>query len=149
MLPAIHLDPEGCTAKVVESVIARCLAALAEEHNLLPANHFGGCPQRTTTDTVLHLMQRIKDSNCCTELKFNDFTSDPLLADCGLLQGSPLSPTLYLFDSADLLELIDPKDYSRLSLGYIDDTAIAVTSPDIVTNVRILSEIVPLFPTFP
>ena len=79
-----------------------------------------------------------------TQLKFDDFTSDPLLADCGLPQGSPLSPILYLFYSADLLELFDSKDCCRLSLGYIDDTVITVTSTDIATNVRILSEIVPL-----
>lgn len=149
---------EDMSSKVVESVVACRLAALAEEHGLLPANHFGGRAQRTTTDAVLHLVQRIKDAWCAkqitsvlyldissafpsvnhrrllhnlrkrgvpepmvqwiaeflhdgrTQLNFNDFTSDPLLADCGIPQGSPLSPILYLFYSADLLELIDPKD---------------------------------------
>lgn len=183
---------EDTSSKVVESVVARRLAALVEEHDLLPPNHFGGRPQRTTTDAVLHLVQRIKDSwrggkvtsvlyldissafpsvnhqrllhnlrkrsvpeplvrwianflkDRRTQLKFDDFTSEPLLADCGLPQGSPLSPILYLFYSSDLLELIDPKDRSRLSLGYIDDTAICVTSTSVATNVRILSEVVPL-----
>nr|VWP02665.1 Acyl-CoA ligase AFT1-1 (EC (AF-toxin biosynthesis protein 1-1) [Ganoderma boninense] len=64
-----------------------------------------------------------------TQLKFDDFTSEPLLADCGLPQGSPLSPILYLFYSSDLLELFDPKDRQYLSLGYIIDTAMVVTSP--------------------
>ena len=183
---------EDTSSKVVESVVARRLAALAEEHDLLPPNHFGGRPQRTTTDAVLHLVQRIKDSwctgkvtsvlyldissafpsvnhqrllhnlrkrsvpeplvlwianflrDCRTQLKFDDFTSEPLPADCGLPQGSPLSPILYLFYSSDLLELIDPKDRQHLSLGYIDDTAIMVTSTSVATNIRILLEIVPL-----
>ena len=144
---------------------------------------------RTTTDAVLHLVQRIKDAwrtkrvtsvlyldissafpsvnhrrllhnlrkrgvpepmvrwiaeflrERRTQLNFDDFTSDPLLADCGIPQGSPLSPLLYLFYSADLLELVDPKDCARLSLGFIDDTAMAVSSPNIATNVRILSSL--------
>ena len=182
---------EDTSSKVAESVVARRLAALAEEHGLLPANHFGGRAHRTTTDAVLHLVQRIKDAwrtkrvtsvlyldissafpsvnhrrllhnlrkrrvpepmvrwiaaflrERRTQLTFDDFTSDPLLADCGIPQGSPLSPILYLFYSADLLELVDPKDRARLSLGFIDDTAMAVSSPNIATNVRILSELVP------
>ncbi|KAJ8494781.1 hypothetical protein ONZ51_g2095 [Trametes cubensis] len=183
---------EDTSSKVIESVIARRLAALAEEHQLLPPNHFGGRPHRTTTDAVLHLTQFIKDSwrrgkvttvlylditsafpavnhrrllhnlrrrrvpepivrwiadflrNRRTQLKFDDFTSDPLQADCGLPQGSPLSPILYLFYSSDLLEIFDPKDRSCLSLGYIDDTAVAVSSGSIESNIRALSHTSPL-----
>ncbi|KAI1783628.1 reverse transcriptase (RNA-dependent DNA polymerase)-domain-containing protein [Ganoderma leucocontextum] len=180
---------EDTSSKVVESVIARRLAAIAEQHDLLPPTHFGGRPGRTTTDAVLHLTQRIKDSwrkkhitsvlyldvtsafpsvnharllhnlrkrhvpeplvlwiadflrNCRTQLKFDDFIEEPLLADCGLPQSSPPSPILYLFYSADLLELLDPKDRARVLLGYIDDTALAVSSPDIATNIRILAQL--------
>ena len=162
---------EDTLSKVMESVVARHLAAIAKEHHLLPPNHFGGRPQHTGTDAILHLVQRIKDSwhihkvtfvlylnissalpsvnhHCLlhnlrkcgvpkllvqwianfltehrTQLTFNNFTSEPLLADCSISQGSPLSPILYLFYSSDLLELIDPKDRECASLGYIDDTS--------------------------
>ncbi|CDO74892.1 hypothetical protein BN946_scf184461.g4 [Trametes cinnabarina] len=182
---------EDTSSKVMESVVARKLAALAEEHHLLPPNHFGGRPQRTTTDAILHLVQHIKDAwrkglvttvlfldissafpsvnhqrllhnlrkrrvpeplvrwiadflrDRCTQLKFDDFTSEPLPADCGLPQGSPLSPILYLFYSSDLLEICDPRDRSRTSLGYIDDTAMVVSSKSIADNIRALSVLSP------
>ena len=53
---------EDTSSKLVESAVARRLASLAEEQGLLPPNHFGGRPNRCTTDAVLHLTQRIKDS---------------------------------------------------------------------------------------
>ncbi|KAI0370423.1 hypothetical protein BV20DRAFT_1052461 [Pilatotrama ljubarskyi] len=46
------------------------------------------------------------------------------------LLSSPLPPVLYLFYSADLLEIFDVKGRQRLDLGYIDDTAMAVSSLD-------------------
>ena len=60
--PTVPQREEGLICGFLESVVARRLAAIAEEHNLLPPNHFGGRPQRTGTDAVLHLVQRIKDS---------------------------------------------------------------------------------------
>ena len=91
---------------------------------------------------VLWIADFLRDRT--TQLKFDDFTSDPLVADCGLPQGSPRSPILYLFYSADLLETLDPKDGSQLVLGYIDDTAVAVSSLTVASNVNSLSEIAPL-----
>ena len=42
--------------------MARKLAMLAEQFDLLPPNHFGGRPGRNTTDAILHLVQKIKDA---------------------------------------------------------------------------------------
>ncbi|PIL24953.1 hypothetical protein GSI_12840 [Ganoderma sinense ZZ0214-1] len=156
---------EDTSSKVVESVVARRLAALAEEHDLLPPNHFGGRPQRTTTDAVLHLVQRIKDSwrtgNIVTSVLYLDISSAfpsvnhrPLLHN--LHKRSVPEPlvlwianflrerrTQLKFDDFTSQPLL--ADYrQRLSLGYIDDTAIVVTSPSVATNIRILSAIVPL-----
>lgn len=60
--------------KLLESIIAPRLAFLADEHFLLPYNHFGG-----ETYTIISLAQ------------------------AGLPQGSPLSPILYLFFNSDLI----------------------------------------------
>lgn len=53
---------EDTLGKVLESVIATRLSALAEAHQLLPATQFGGRPGRTTTDAVLFLTQKVKDA---------------------------------------------------------------------------------------
>ncbi len=182
---------EDTSGKVMEAVVARRLAALAEQHGLLPTTHFGGRAGRTTTDALLYLGQRIKDAwrkghvatvlflditsafpsvnharllhnlrkrgvpeelvrwienfltDRCTQLKFDDYTSPPLRASTGLPQGSPLSPILYLFYSADLLEIVDAADRDRASGGFIDDTTFVVTSPTVAQNVAMLEELDP------
>lgn len=53
---------EATLGKVIESVMAKRLAHLAELHNLLPATHFGGRPGRTTADALMMLTQNIKDA---------------------------------------------------------------------------------------
>ncbi|KAJ3474388.1 hypothetical protein NLI96_g12485 [Meripilus lineatus] len=179
---------EDTLGKVMESIMARRLSALAEQYNLLPPNHFGGRPGRTTTDAVLYLTQRIKDAwrtrgvasvlfldisqafpsvsherlihnlrkrqvpntiinwvqsflkDRKTRLHFDDFVSELLTASTGVPQGSPISPILYIFYSADLLEITDPKEKDRFTSGYIDDTALAVISPSIEENIKKLEE---------
>jgi hypothetical protein len=44
-------------AKLLSSCIADNLTYIAEQHNLLPAMHFGGCPGWSTTDS-LHLLTK-------------------------------------------------------------------------------------------
>lgn len=53
---------EDTLGKVLESVIAVRVAALAEEYDLLPAHQFGGRPGRTTSDAILFITQKIKDA---------------------------------------------------------------------------------------
>ena len=48
--------------KVLTAVIAEQLTHTAELHHLLPANHFGGRPGRTTMDTMHLLLTTIKSS---------------------------------------------------------------------------------------
>ena len=47
-------------AKLFSSVIVEDITYLMEEHELLPANHFGGRPGRTTTDSLHLLVDSIK-----------------------------------------------------------------------------------------
>ena len=58
-----------------------------------------------------------------TQLRFNDFTSDPISTPAGTPQGSLLSPLLYMYYNGDLLD-IPPAPH--LSLGFIDDIAYRV-----------------------
>ena len=49
-----------CTiGKVLESIIAEHISYLCETYNLLPNNHFGGRPGRTTEDAMLLLVENI------------------------------------------------------------------------------------------
>jgi hypothetical protein len=78
-----------------------------------------------------------------TNLKFDDFTSPLLEASIGIPQSSPLSPILYLYYSADLLEIVGAKERDRFIAGYIDDTMLAVESDSVEENIRKLTEIMP------
>ncbi|KAJ3518307.1 hypothetical protein NMY22_g13741 [Coprinellus aureogranulatus] len=48
--------------KVLSSIVADDISRLIEEHELLPPTHFGGRPNRTTTDALHYLVMRIKQA---------------------------------------------------------------------------------------
>jgi hypothetical protein len=48
--------------KVLTAVVVDLMTFYTERHQLLPANHFGGRPGRTTTDAIHLLVHRIKDT---------------------------------------------------------------------------------------
>jgi len=58
-----------------------------------------------------------------TRLRFNGMDSEKITIDAGIPQGSPISPILYIFYNADLLD-IPGNDGS--SWGFIDDIAYGV-----------------------
>ena len=54
-----------------------------------------------------------------THLQFNGIRSERIATPAGVPQGSPLSPLLYMYYNADLLDMV-PQDQAT-SLGFIDD----------------------------
>ena len=48
--------------KVITAIVAKHLTYVTEKHQLLPANHFGGRPGRTTSDAMHLLTNRIKSA---------------------------------------------------------------------------------------
>jgi hypothetical protein len=50
------------TAKVLTSIVAENLSHIIEQHRLLPSNHFGGRPGRSTVDGVNYLVHKICDA---------------------------------------------------------------------------------------
>jgi hypothetical protein len=46
--------------KLLTAIVTEDLVYLTEKHHLLPANHFGGRPGRTTTDSPHLIANRIK-----------------------------------------------------------------------------------------
>ena len=73
-----------------------------------------------------------------TEIRLSEGTTEPIAANTGIPQGSPLSPILYLFYNADLLDIGGPDD---LVTGYIDDTSILVTGDMKAGNTLALRDI--------
>src|SRR5579859_383311 len=160
--------------KVIESIMAETLSYLAETHQLLPSQHYGGRPGRTGEDAMVLLEEKITHawkeedvysvvfmdvagafnnvhrkrllydlrkrripefivrwvesflSDRTMHLRFNRIDSERIQIEAGVPQGSSISPILYLFYNADLLEIpgsMEAPERRRSSWGFIDDIA--------------------------
>jgi ribonuclease HI len=76
-----------------------------------------------------------------TTLRLGSDTSARFKTKTGIPQGSPLSPILYLFYNADLLEIGSRPDLNMCTSGYIDDVAILVSSRTTEENCRRLKQV--------
>ena len=160
--------------KVLTAIVADHLTFVTETHQLLPANHFGGRPGRTTTDAMHLLANTIKASwrvgqvtaalfldiegafpnavpvqllhnlrkhrvprritnfvskmltSRVTMLKFDRYTSEPMVIDNSIGQEDLLSMGLYQYYNADLLNV--PRNKGELALAYIDDASMIATA---------------------
>ena len=65
-------------------------------------------------------------ANRTTFIQIENEQSLPIQRDTGIPQGSPLSPILYLFYNADLLEICENTALRTSGLGYADDVNIFV-----------------------
>ena len=67
-----------------------------------------------------------------TQLHFNATKSERILTPAGVPQGSPLSPLLYMYYNADLLDI--PRNRG-ISLGFIDDVVFGVQGRSDIGNI--------------
>ena len=162
---------ESALGKVLESIVAEIISYLTETYHLLPAQHYGGRPGRSTEDAMMALSESIHHTwkkklvytaifldvagafnnvhhkrlehnllkrrmpqlivqwissflkGRSTQLQFNATKSEQISTSAGLPQGSPLSPLLYMFYNADLLDI---PQHRGTSLGFIDDIVFGV-----------------------
>lgn len=74
-----------------------------------------------------------------TTLKLQEFTATSAPIQTGIPQGSPVSPILYLFYNADLIEACKTEDTE--AVGYIDDASILAVGPTAQRNCKTLKGI--------
>lgn len=78
-------------------------------------------------------------SDRVTSIWSNKFTSAELPISCGIPQGSPLSPILFLFYNADLLEKWSSVAQGLSINAFIDDTTLCAISPSTEENCKLLA----------
>ena len=158
-------------AKFLTAIIAANLSDIAEQHLLLPKNHFRGRPGCSTVNTIHYLTNKVHQAwqnnkvasilfldvegafpnavttrlihnlkkrripatiinfvklllyNRKTQLKFDDYISQPIPIQNRIGQGDPLSMLLYIFYNADILNTPANHDLED-AIGYINYVAI-------------------------
>jgi ribonuclease HI len=75
-------------------------------------------------------------SDRSSTLKLQEYTAPSAPIQTGIPQGSPLSPILYLFYNADLIEACKTDDTE--AVGYIDDASILAVGPTAQRNCKTL-----------
>lgn len=79
-------------------------------------------------------------TNRNTTISFDGYKSSPYTVSTGIPQGSPLSPILYLFYNADLVEICNLEPNTK-GLGYVDDIGILTWSKSTKDNCERLETI--------
>jgi retron-type reverse transcriptase len=74
-----------------------------------------------------------------TRLRFNGVKSERICTNAGVPQGSPISPILYMFYNADLLDI--PGGHGTVSLGFIDDITYGVQGESDEDNAKKLERL--------
>ncbi|KAJ3539807.1 hypothetical protein NM208_g5342 [Fusarium decemcellulare] len=81
-------------------------------------------------------------SDCTTVLKMPGSTTESFFVNIGIPQGSPLSPILFLFFSAPILQSVaESKIASVSAFAYVDDTYLVVVSRNYRDNCTALEQV--------
>ena len=174
--------------KIMESIMAKRISHLAEEHSMLPVTQMGARKGRSTESALELLTEQVHTvwgqgaDKVATLLSmdvagaFNTVSHERLISNLrkrripewmtkwvasflkdrvttlaihgeissqfkvqtGIPQGSPLSPILYLFYNADLLEITNRAGVAASSLGFVDDVNILAYGKSTEGNCRTL-----------
>ncbi|KAF4547018.1 Hypothetical protein D9617_69g077970 [Elsinoe fawcettii] len=155
-------------SKGMEKIMAARLSYLAEEYRLLPLGHFGARPKRSCEMALVYMVESIADARRSVKVlavrlrdrkvpaRVVDWITDFLLdrhtsvaigsfhfqeqgiTHPGIPQGSPLSPLLYIFYNADLIDMPGPSEVR--TAGFVDDFTAWATGRDTTESARRLQE---------
>jgi exonuclease III len=95
--------------------------------------------RRIPTQIVQWIADFLRDRRA--EIRIADFTLESRAIDAGIPQGSPISPILYLFYNADLLEICQNRRYRTNAIGFVDDVNILTYGASTEGNCRNLEHI--------
>ncbi|KAJ5085332.1 hypothetical protein N7532_010103 [Penicillium argentinense] len=135
--------------KILESVVAERISHAVETHGLLPTSHFGARKQRSAEQALVLLQEQIYTAwrgrrvlslisfdvkgaynGVCKERLLQRMKARGIPVD--LLRGSPLSPILFLFFNADLVQR--QIDSQGGAMAFVDDFTAWVTGPTAQSN---------------
>jgi ribonuclease HI len=94
--------------------------------------------KRRVNQTLVRWIDSFMSDRSST-LKLQEYTAPSAPIQTGIPQGSPLSPILYLFYNADLIEAC--KTENTEAVGYIDDASILAVGPTAQRNCKTLKAI--------
>ncbi|KAJ5152514.1 hypothetical protein N7492_009794 [Penicillium capsulatum] len=119
--------------KVLESVVAERISHAVETYGLLPTSHFGARKQRSAEQAIVLLQEHIYTAwRGRRVLSLISFDVKGAYNGAGLPQGSPLSPILFLFFNADLVQR--QIDSQGGAIAFVDDFTAWVTGPTAQSN---------------
>ena len=153
MLPNTHLGGQkGTSVETAMHALLSQIHSAWKENKILTALFldFTGAFDNVSHQRLLHNLRKrgvcnkitgliesfISDRE--TNLRLPEFTLVGYKIKTGIPQGSPLSPILYMFYNADLLEETTDNNLDAKGFGYIDDVAITVTGNSDTGNVEVL-----------
>ena len=94
--------------------------------------------KRRINETLVRWIESFLSDRSST-LKLQEYTAPAAPIQTGIPQGSPLSPILYLFYNADLIEACQTENTE--AVGYIDDVSVLAVGPNSYRNCKTLKTI--------
>ena len=136
-----HIHSAFDTVRPVASLLSLDVSGAFDnvEHQRLTHN----LRQRRCPEGIARFIENFLQGRSTT-IKMPEFTSSPYSTPTGIPQGSPLSPILYLFYNADLVERTNDRDVGATqaaSIGWVDDVNIVVKGETAQENCETLQRI--------
>jgi ribonuclease HI len=91
--------------------------------------------KRRVSDRIVKWVRSFLEGRSTT-IQLDEYTAPPAAIDTGIPQGSCISPLLYLFYNADLMDACSTRETEVV--GYIDDVSILAIGPSAPSNCKLL-----------